>query len=88
MGYFTNTLKAIFGKNESSELVLDEQKLSPEDKKLLEIMRRNDNTEKLENKFDQPLNPKIKIKSITRKNPEKIINDINTKIKDSERDER
>ncbi len=85
MGYFTNTLKAIFGKNESAELVLDEQKLSPEDKKLLEIMRRNDNTEKLEN---QLLNPKIKIKPITRKNPEKIINDINTKIKDSERDER
>jgi len=85
MGYFTKTLKTIFGKNESAELVLDEQKLSPEDKKLLEIMRRNDNTEKLEN---QLLNPKIKIKPITRKNPEKIINDINTKIKDSERDER
>ena len=85
MGYFRNTLEAIFGKNESAELVLDEQKLSPEDKKLLEIMRRNDNTEKLEN---QLLNPKIKIKPITRKNPEKIINDINTKIKDSERDER
>ena len=57
-------------------------------KKLLEIMRRNDNTEKLENKFVQSLNPKIKIKPITRKNPEKNINDINTKIKDSERDER
>ena len=85
MGYFRDTLEAIFGKNESAELVLDEQKLSPEDKKLLEIMRRNDNTEKLEN---QLLNPKIKIKPITRKNPEKIINDINTKIKDSERDER
>ena len=86
MGYIINTLKAIFGKSEPAEIELDEQKLLPEEKKLLEIMRRDDNTSKLENNFVQSLS---KVKPIT---PGKT-NNVNVKgaeeaKNNSERDER
>ena len=86
MGYITKTIKAIFGKSESDELVIDEQKLSPEDRKLLEIMRRDDNTEKLENGFVQSLNAKTKIKPITRKNTERTNENVKSqKVKNDEK---
>lgn len=82
MGYIINTIKSIFGKSESAGIELDEQKLSPEEKKLLEIMRRNDNISKLENNFVQKVKPTTHEKA----------KNVNAKAKmtenNSERDER
>ena len=60
MGYITNTIKAIFGRIESNEI--NEEKLSPEDKKILDEMKRTDKTEQIENSFIESLK-KAKTKS-------------------------
>lgn len=93
MGYITNTIKAIFGKTESNEI--NEEKLSPEDKKLLAEMKKSDKTGEIENSFLASLrkeNSKSKKASIKSSDKKEIkakpkVNDTKT-VSEIERDER
>ena len=94
MGYITNTIKAIFGKTESNEI--NEEKLSPEDKKLLAEMKKSDKTGEIENSFVASLrteNSKSKRTSVKSADKKEIkakprVNDTKAVSEEIERDER
>ena len=92
MGYITNTIKAIFGKTESNEI--NEEKLSPEDKKLLAEMKKLDKTGEIENSFVASLRkekPKrTSVKSADKKEikAKPRVNDTKAVSEEIERDER